>query len=386
MNVLYVDPWCYDGSNLYYYSTGLLEAMSKNAEVTAFVGSRFTTPLNTNYKVIPSFFSRSDTMKRGIRRRLVRGFEYIAAYFKIIKELKSRKYDVVHIEWLLFFSIDLFMMKRIKKKVPVLSLKAHNILPHSTGNKYVNTFRKIYSIPDIVLVHGDKLRSEFGTLFPESLNKVRIQKHGIYMNHDCSYKEDSIDAGLIEKISDSTKVFLFIGRIDYDKGVDRLIDAWKRDFTNSKSVLVIAGKVNDGYDFEKVAETANEVNNIVFLLEFIEDNLFNFLMSNCDVIVLPYREGSMSGVVFSAAEFAKPILCTKFGAVDEYIPENYFFLIENTDENLREELLKIDISFSKSELSYLGRDLRQYIISNYQWDGIGEKLVNVVFTEAANRD
>lgn len=379
MKILYIDPWCYDGSNLYYYSTGLLDALSVNADITAFVGCDFSTPQNANYRIVKSFFPKTNSMKRGKFRQIRRGLEYLRTYFEILRELRSEKYDIVHIEWPLFYAVDSYLMKRIKRRCTFLSLKAHNVLPHSSGEHYIDTFRKIYAISDVILVHGEQMRQDFDEYFHEYTNKVTIQKHGVYINHNCEYRLEDINNEIRNRIEASNRIYLFIGRIDYDKGVDRLVNIWNERMNSSNSLLVIAGKVNDDYDFSETEKTIEEHSNIMFLKGFVEDNLLNYLVGKSNLVVLPYRGGSMSGVVFTVAEFAKPLLCTRFGVIEEYLPENYAYLIDNNDTVLSETIAEIDREVTNSNLSVVGTNLKNHIMDNYQWNVIGEKLVQETF-------
>ena len=161
MKILYIDPWCANGSNLYYYSTGLVNAISKVADITLVCCSNFDLPRDNNYKINKVFFPRSNQMTSGKLRLVVRGLEYIFAYNKILDLAKAGNYDIIHIEWPLLYQIDKFYYSKLKKYCKVLSLKAHNILPHSTQDKYKDVFREIYSIADLVLVHGENMRKEF---------------------------------------------------------------------------------------------------------------------------------------------------------------------------------------------------------------------------------
>lgn len=380
MRILYIDPWCYDGSNLYYYSTGLVDGLvSAGANVTLVSGMNFTSPSDIKCEVIRSFFPHSQTMKHGIFRKIIRGCEYINTYIKIVKLLQSEKFDVVHIEWPLFYSVDKIFYKLIKKKTKVLSLKAHNILPHSSFDKYVEVFREIYQIPDVVLVHGNSLKEEFKKYYPELVDKVVIQNHGIYMNHQCLYEISQISAEIQNIINRYKRVYLFFGRIDYDKGVDRLINIWQ-DFDNEKSLLVIAGRISDGYDFSMYEKKTNNSSNTLFINGFVEDNLLNYLISNSNIVVLPYRDGSMSGIVFTVAEFEKPIITTKFGAIVEYLEDrNDCFIVDNNDDSLKKMLVMINDSISNETLNEMGANLKNNIARKYQWDAIGKKLVNETF-------
>ena len=379
--ILIIDPWCADKSNLYYYTTGLAAGISEYADVTVICQKNCATPDVINYHLIKIFFPISYNMKRGTFRLVVRGFEYIWAYFKIFLLSRKKKFDVIHIEWPLLYSIDKVFFKHLRKSTNLFVLKAHNVLPHSSGCRYVNVFRKIYSIPDVILLHGESLKEEFGTYFPEYKKKVEIQRHGIYLNHSLSYDINLIEEDVRRKIQSSDKVYLYFGSIHYNKGVDRLIKIWVEDFSSSNSLLIIAGAVSNQYkDFVDSEATMEKYENILYLEGFAEDNLLNYLVSKSDLVILPYRAGSMSGVVFTCAEFSTPILSTNFGTIREYVQDKVTgFIVENDNESLREGIRSIEANYSKEALSSTGISLNRTFMENYDWKVIGEKLVREVY-------
>jgi glycosyltransferase involved in cell wall biosynthesis len=381
VKVLIIDPWCADKSNLYYYTTGLATGISEYADVTVICQKNCTTPGKIKYNLVKRFFPISYKMKRGKFRLTVRGLEYIYAYLFIILLVRRKNFDVIHVEWPLLYSIDKLVFKYLRKSTKLFVLKAHNVLPHSSGDKYVKVFREIYSIPAVILLHGESLKEEFCTYFPEYWKKIEIQRHGIYLNHSLSYNINLIDDDVVNKILSSEKVYLYFGFIHYDKGVDRLIKIWVEDFSNSKSLLIIAGAVSDRYkDFVDSEVALQKSDNILYLKGFAEDNLLNYLVAKSDLVILPYRAGSMSGVAFTSAEFSTPILCTDFGTIREYVQDKVTgFIVENDDESLKEGLKSIDTQYTKEVLSSIGDSLHKSFMENYDWKVIGEKLVREVY-------
>ena len=105
------------------------------------------------------------------------------------------------------------------------------------------------------------------------------------------------------------------------------------------------------------------------------DDIANYRISNCDLLLLPYRHASMSAVVFTAATFAKPIWCTRVGALEEYLNDDIAFLVENDDEKIKESLIKICNECSKEELIDMGRKLQNYIENICNWKKIAKGIV-----------
>ena len=109
----------------------------------------------------------------------------------------------------------------------------------------------------------------------------------------------------------------------------------------------------------------------------MEDNLLNYLVSNSDVIVLPYRHATMSGVVFTAAQFKKPIICTEAGSILEYVSEGEnCFLCKPELDDLKKTITSISMNYTNEQLSDMGINLYEHILSHYSWREIGRQLCN----------
>ena len=260
-------------------------------------------------------------------------------------------------------------------------LKAHNVLPHATGENLKETFGALYSIAGRVIVHGEGMKKEFISYYPEYKDKVFIQKHGIYTGHDLSFDESLIDGSVREKLKNHSRLYLFYGRIDEDKGVNRLVDIWSRELDGKSGLLAVAGKIKPGYTaFSAVEEQIGRCRDVLYLPGYVDDNLLNYLISNAALIILPYVKGSMSGVAFTASEFSVPILTTRFGSIEEYVRDGETgYIVDNDDAQLARKLSEIDNSVTDGELRQLGKNMHNYYEQNYQWDNIARKLVAEVY-------
>lgn len=383
MKILLIDPRCVDGSNLYFYTTGLVSGLSNGSDVTLVSNYFCELPEKLDCVHKKWFYPFSQKMKDGKIRKALRGVEYIFAYLEVLILASNSKYDVIHIEWPIVYKLDRIFWSILKQKCKILSIKAHNILPHSTGMRHKDVFADLYKIADVVEVHGENMRKEFCCLFPESKDKVIIQRHGILLNEDVGYNADKISKEIKETVEKYNRVYLFCGRIDKDKGVNRLVKIWKSDLQFSGSLLIIAGKKDEAYvEFADVENEIRSCKNLIYLPGFIDRDTFNYLMSNSSLIVLPYLRGSMSGVAFTAACFSKPILSTIFGVIEEYITDGKNgFLVNNDDQALKEKLLDIDCYTTNVELQNVGVLMRESFIKNYSWDKIGEKLMQCFVME-----
>lgn len=385
MKVMMVDPW--GTYNMYLYTNGLCENIAEHVDLVLWTNYYFPQEKELNYPVKRVFFKRSEKMRQGISRNIVRIYEYYSAYFALLRELKTNRYDLVHIQWLLHYKSDIIFLNRIKKLGPKIIYTAHNVLPHRSENKHYDDLSKIYSKVDHILVHGEKIRQEFIDLFTGFESKVSLQRHGSFVGQDLSYIKSHVNKEIIARLNEPEKIFIFFGNIFYNKGVDRLARIWLDSFKDERRyLLIITGKKDGNYKELDALETELiACSNILYINHFIENNLLNFLIDQSQLVLLPYRYASMSGVLFTAAEFKKPVLSTKTGAIGEYLIDGEnCFLAENSDDLYAEKLKFIAENISNDQLAQMGVNLQEQIRQNFSWENIGSELVEKTYRTTIN--
>lgn len=415
--ILIVDIWAEQGTNLHRYAAGLAAGASKYADVTLAAPYSFVRPDGHSYKVIRTFFPFSSRMKKGFVRKVIRGAEYIHGYCRLARIAKKQKYDVIQVEWPLRYKLDARLYRNLKKGCRLFVYKAHNVLPHSSGDNYIEQMREIYEIADLILIHGRNIiEHEFVALFPEFKHKLVVQRHGINEPRDLSYDIETIDPALVARVQavhaagakaepatdgntdlscalrdnavheagetafravGEPKMYLFFGDIHEDKGLDRLVEIWLRDFADSDSLLVICGRQVGSYPaMQRLASAMSACPNLIHLKGFIPDKDLNFLVSSCDIVVLPYRKAYMSNVVFACVEFSKPFLATDFGALREYADDGKDgFIVANETEQIRKKLLEIETGESREHLAEMGASLKEHFERAHRWEVIEREVV-----------
>lgn len=374
MRVLLIDPW--GVANTSEYLNGLIYGLSKKTELTVFTNCYFELKVETNATINKIFFHKSEKMKNGKLRKILRGIEYIRGYRMIINYLKTHeKFDVIHINWLLMYSLDIYFLKILKKYTNEIVYTAHNVLPHISGEKYFTKLNEIYELVDRIILHGYAIKQEFEGYFPKSVKKIYIQKHGCNLMPSTGYDEKSIPDHIKRKLEAYEKKFIFFGNIFYNKGIDRIVRAWKSQWDDT--LLIVAGKRDGEYvSLDELDDKLKNTNNILNIDGFVADNLLNYLISNSTVIVLPYRHASMSGVIFTAADFKKTVLCTNVGALPEYLEDGVdSFVVDNNDQAIINKLDKLR-NFENDLLIKMGERLNSNIISKCSWEIVTSKLVD----------
>ena len=235
-----------------------------------------------------------------------------------------------------------------------------------------------------MVVHGEAIRKELGEIFPEYKEKVSVQYHGDFANQNtkyCIYEGEEYN-NILELRSKHDKMFIMFGMQFYNKGTDRLIKLWREKYLDNNSFLIIAGMIDSSYsELIEEAKKIRDIDNILFIDHFLEDNYLNFCLNQCDAIILPYRRASMSGVVYTAAAFEKTVLCTRSGSLEEYLEDGIDSIIcEADDEGLRDGINRL-MALSNIELQEMGKKLHMNILSKYSWDNIANSLYKQVYNK-----
>lgn len=379
MKVLIIDPWGI--KNTADYLDGLIYGLSPLIELTVFCNYYYKKATNSMFNIHPIFFKKSEMMKPGLIRKFTRGLEYFKGYYEIITNLKNcPRFDVIHTNWLLFYKLDIIFLKFLKKHCYKLVYTAHNAIPHIKGNKSIPQLRKIYSIVDNIIVHGQQIEKELAEVFPIAKGKIYIQRHGFLLKKpyivSLTYEEQSI----VKKCEEFNKVLIFFGLIFPSKGIDRVVSLWIDKYRQYNALLIIAGKtITDYPQMEQLKKEIYRTNNILYLNHFVEDSLLNALISKSDIILLPYKHASMSGVVFVAAQFKKTILFTDSGSLNEYLNSGQDSIVcENTNDGIDQGLLSV-INSDRKLLASMGERLQLNIQKKCDWKDICKALVESVY-------
>ena len=124
------------------------------------------------------------------------------------------------------------------------------------------------------------------------------------MNITAQCKE--IEVNLTPK--DSGLSFLFIGALRPEKGVQLLIESFESILTNnndSNISLIIAGKTISGSIFRSSHKE------ITIIDQYLSEPDFLRLISEADYVVLPYLEGTNSGILSTVSSTLTPVLASK---------------------------------------------------------------------------
>lgn len=163
------------------------------------------------------------------------------------------------------------------------------------------------------------------------------------------------------------KKMLYVGRLSYEKGVDLLIDAFKRLNTENQSLSIIG----EGDQLQKLKVQAKKLK--IFFLGNLQMKALTDEYKKADLLILPSRTEGQPLVLFEAWAAKLPVLATKVGDNERYIKEDQTgFLAEPNSESLGKSLKKILISNKLVPI----QENAYKIVQEFSWEKIAKKTLN----------
>lgn len=213
-------------------------------------------------------------------------------------------------------------------------------------------------------------------------SKAKVLLNGSSNGIDVDYfSEDHIPNETVAAIRNQfnckpdTMMFVFIGRVTGDKGVNELIQAFgmlsKGQYVDAK--LMIVGSYEKELD-PVAPETQNEIEtngNIVFA--GFQSDVRPYILA-ADALILPsYREG-MPNVVMQAGALNRPCIVTNINGSNEIIIEGENGnIVPRKDTQALYKMMKAYCD-DRNKVKEMGRNARELIVSRYRrqdlWDAL----------------
>jgi glycosyltransferase involved in cell wall biosynthesis len=297
-----VDPSAYTPP----YDRALAAALTRAGVDTTLVTSRFDygdVPAADGFAVDVRFYRAARHVGGpGSRaRRAAKLAEHVpdmVSYARV-----ARRADLVHFQWLTVQPLDVHLLPR---EVPTV-LTAHDVLPREPRAGQRRAQRRLYERVDHVVVHSEhgarRLTGELG-LDPA---RVTVIPHGAFT--DLS----RLEARLPPELPDTDRpVVALTGLLRPYKGVDVLLDAWRRFGADPPGELWVVGMPR-----MPLPDPADLPPGVRLVPRFVDDAELAGVLRRADVVALPYREIDQSGVLYAALGLGRPLLLSAVGGFPE---------------------------------------------------------------------
>jgi glycosyltransferase involved in cell wall biosynthesis len=164
----------------------------------------------------------------------------------------------------------------------------------------------------------------------------------------------------------------FVGRLVKGKGVEILINAFRKIYVNNKKVkLLLAGGTTEYVP--EIKRVIEEERLPIILIENFKDDFKRVLYNALDIFVLASQSESFGIVFLEAWSCKKPVIGTRMGAIASLLSDGKDSLLFNAGD-INDLVKQLDILINNRELcNQLGANGYAKVIENYGWPVIIER-------------
>lgn len=361
---------------MYYYDFALCSALLSMGVSLTLVTSEET----KEHRVPSGLDVRYDF--RGVYGKksfLRRGLNYLISLIKIYRAMSEQK-GIVHLHIFQVLFLDYLFMHLLKKKGHKIVLTAHDVVPFNAKFYTRLMLRRIYRIPDHIIVHARDNKEELSRTFQIGREKISVIPHGHYLPFLEGKQMDRDEAKRELSLAESSDVVLFFGQIKKTKRLDTLIKALPRVIQDRPDcVLLIAGKTwkDDFARYAKLISWLKLEDHVRSHIGYVPDEKVALYFSAADVVALPYQRIYQSGVLLMAFTFGRPVVASAVGGMPEVVRDGETgYLVPPGDESeLARGLLRI--LSDKEKARDMGERARRLVEEQFSWEMIAEKTKEV---------
>jgi len=169
-------------------------------------------------------------------------------------------------------------------------------------------------------------------------------------------------------------VALFFGYVRRYKGLDILLEAWRRVRALRPATLVVAGEFyEDPAPSRRLAKAAGGVR---LLERYLPDEEVEAVFRAADVAVLPYRSATQSGVTHVAYALDTPVITTRVGGLAETVREGETGLVVAPEDP--ESLARAIVRFFAEGLSKKFSTGIESLKREHSWEALAVRTVELV--------
>lgn len=304
--LLFIDPQSY--SNLALYDYNLLKGMALNIKYCC--NTLYNAPVinRVDYHKVFIYSTKHNFFGKTL--------SYLLSDIKVLIIALKFKPDVIHIQWWKIWIVDYIFLIFLKLITKNIIFTAHNLEPHDSNGKYKKRCIRYYNIVSKIIVHSKSTKDELVTNYKISADKIFVIPHGLLSVSVDEKQVKKLMKVFIHRYNLTNKiVFSSLGTQSFYKGTDIIFESFVRSnlLRNNPAVaLFFLGRgdiVNE--------QSTNKYSNIYSINKHISDEEFIAFLRLSNVTLLPYRQISQSGVLFTAIDNEIPFIVSNAGGLAE---------------------------------------------------------------------
>ena len=212
-----------------------------------------------------------------------------------------------------------YVARRARRAGARIMFVCHNAWPHEGFPFARGLTRLALRTAHSLVALSDPVASELTRLLPETA--VSVIPHPAFSALQSASSSPDLWRERIDA-PPQAKIVLFFGNVRAYKGVRDLIDAFPQVTAATSAVLVVAGTFFESIeDYRARIEELGLGDSVRLFDEYVPNEEVAPLFTLSDLVVLPYRSASQSGVIPLAATFRKPVVATNVGALPDTLAD-----------------------------------------------------------------
>ncbi len=372
MNVLYVDQF---GKTTGRDTLALADLIqSDDIHMTVYLSDATEIPTNKLFgvKIVKGFHGAYEG------NMLNKIIKYLKSLCELKLYIKTNHFDIVHLQWFSLPWIEWVYIKLLRKYSKII-ITVHDIVPFDKRPFEMMFLDSIYGKADRLLLHTDRVKNEF-SIYYKAKTPISVITQG-FCNKSDYKKIDKAEARTKLDIPSEAIVFLFYGTIRSSKGLDTLMKAIVEAQKHNPNIYLLAAGAFHKVDetvYKKLADSLIE-NGSKITFGFLPYEMEKYYFSAADVLVLPYTEGTQSGVAQLGLMYELPLIASDIACMDDVAKRNINslrFSASNVSELVdcicliaEDESMRINFSLSSKligETDYSLNNKAQKVIDAYK--------------------
>jgi glycosyltransferase involved in cell wall biosynthesis len=256
--------------------------------------------------------------------RAVRRITKTAEYLINLASLRLRgRADLVHVQFLpllLFGStLELRFLRSLQKNGVKVVYTVHNVLPHDARPNLRSLYAKVYRLADHLICHDPSARLRLMEEFGIAPNRISVIAHGPLLRSE-PHGSAGNSARARLGVADDACLVLWQGILRPYKGVDFLLDVWRRVKDTSARLAIVGG--GDEAIEREIREKVGALNlsgSVRLDPRFVSVEELQDYHAAADVLVYPYREVTTSGALMTGIGYGKAVLASRLPAFEQIL-------------------------------------------------------------------
>ncbi len=285
-------------------------------------------------------------------------------WIKVGNELKKIKPDIVVVRyWMPFMAPCLgTILRKIKKnKHTKIVCIADNIFPHEKFPLEKLLTKYFIKPVDAFITMSEKVLADLHQI--NKNKRAQFIAHPLYDNFGEKISKEEARKKL--GLSTDDKVVLFFGFIRKYKGLDILLEAFKKLITSQKiadlKVLIAGEFYEDEKNYQPLLNDPALKDHLILHTHFIANTEVKYYLCAADCVIQPYRSATQSGVTPLAYHFEIPMIVTNVGGLPSLVPDKKVGLVaEPNAESIAEKITEYFDLGEDHFLPFLKEEKKKY--------------------------